>query len=46
MEVITGKSIEEKVMESITPKNLLIEGKDDKGKWKELNAKKTNLSIC
>lgn len=32
-EVITGKTLEDKVRESMVDKNLLIEGKNKKGQW-------------
>lgn len=35
-EMLSGKSLEEKVKESMKPQNLKVEGKED-GKWKELS---------
>lgn len=36
-EVITGRTIEDRVKEAMEPENLKIEGRDKDGKWCELN---------
>ncbi len=33
LEIETGKTLKERVEEQLDPKNLVIEGKDDDGKW-------------
>ena len=36
MEVLTGKSIEDRVKETMTPENLIIEGKNENKRWEKL----------
>lgn len=37
MEVLTGKSIDDRVKESMVSENLVIEGKNEKGQWEQID---------
>ncbi len=37
MEMLTGKSIDDRVNESMSPENLIIESKDENGRWSKDN---------
>lgn len=37
-EILSGKTIEQRVEESMIPKNLKIEGKDEQGNWSSLSS--------
>ena len=45
-EVLEGKSIEQKVDETMKPKNLKVEGKDDHDRWSEMTNEEISDEVC